>query len=79
MLLQFVQKFADAVQGFLDMLGGVAIGGADKAFATQTERRAGDNGNMLAVKQFFAEFLGGHAGALNAGEGVEGALRLAAG
>jgi len=44
------QKTFDTLEGFGDVFGGIAIGGADEAFATLSESGSGDHGNALRVE-----------------------------
>ena len=55
-----------------------SIAAADKALAAGAEGRAGNGGYLLCQKELLAEGIGIQTGGTDAGEHVEGALRLKA-
>ena len=71
LFFQFFQKCADSAQRFFQVLGRVAVGYADEAFAAITECIAWHNGNLLTVEQLLGEIVGGQAACTDAGEAVE--------
>src|SRR3546814_18483726 len=70
------QAGADAVDGLADVLDAVGVGEADIAFAELPEAGAGDRRDAGFFEELVLQRPGREAGALDIGEGVEGAAGI---
>ena len=61
----FGQKFADALHRGLQMVYAVGVADAGIALAGGTERRAGDDGDLLFPQELLTELAAGQAADLN--------------